>query len=94
MPFGTRGGMEIKYIFPADGDYLIEAKPKENGANDGFENFSAEIHQFDIAVDGSRFSSNGIGGPEWATGSRLDRSESRWKEPRSTDEGHRARESR
>jgi mono/diheme cytochrome c family protein len=28
MPFGTRGGMEIKYLFPADGDYLIEAKPK------------------------------------------------------------------
>ena len=71
MPFGTRGGMEIKYIFPADGDYLIEAKPKENGANDGFENFSAEIHQFDIAVDGVTVSSNGIGGPEWATGSRL-----------------------
>ena len=71
MPFGTRGGMEIKYIFPADGDYLIEAKPKENGANDGFENFSAEIHQFDIAVDGVTVSSNGIGGPEWATGNRL-----------------------
>ena len=71
MPFGTRGGMEIKYIFPADGDYLIEAKPKENGANDGFENFTAEIHQFDIAIDGVTVSSNGIGGPEWATGNRL-----------------------
>ncbi len=71
MPFGTRGGMEIKYLFPADGEYLIEAKPKENGANDGFENFSAEIHQFDIAIDGVRVSSAGIGGPEWASGGRL-----------------------
>ena len=71
MPFGTRGGMELKYLFPADGEYLIEAKPKENGANDGFENFSAEIHQFDIAIDGVTVSSGGIGGPEWATGSRL-----------------------
>jgi hypothetical protein len=51
MPFGTRGGLAIHYVFPADGDYLIETHPKENGANDGFENFSAEIHQFDIAID-------------------------------------------
>ena len=85
MPFGTRGGMAIQYLFPADGDYLIEARPKENGANDGFENFSAELHQLDIAVDSVKVSSNGIGGPEWAApATGLDRSESRWKRTRST----------
>jgi hypothetical protein len=70
MPFGTRGGLSIHYVFPADGDYLIETRPKENGANDGFENFSPEIHQLDIAIDRVKILSAGLGGPEW-TGNRL-----------------------
>ena len=70
MPFGTRGGLAIHYVFPADGDYLIETRPKEDGANDGFENFSAEIHQLDIAIDSVRILSAGLGGPEWK-GNRL-----------------------
>jgi mono/diheme cytochrome c family protein len=70
MPFGTRGGMAIHYIFPADGDYLIETHPKEDGANDGFENFSTEIHQLDIAIDDVKILSAGLGGPEWK-GNRL-----------------------
>jgi len=71
MPFGTRGGLAIRYVFPADGDYLIETHPKENGANDGFENFSAEIHQFDIAIDNVNILSAGLGGPEWTGRNRL-----------------------
>jgi len=65
MPFGTRGGLAIHYVFPADGDYLIETRPKEDGANDGFENFSDEIHQLDIAIDSVKILSAGLGGPEW-----------------------------
>ena len=65
MPFGTRGGLAIHYVFPADGDYLIETRPKEDGANDGFENFSAEVHQLDIAIDSVKILSAGLGGPEW-----------------------------
>lgn len=71
MPFGTRGGLAIRYVFPADGDYLIETHPKENGANDGFENFSAEIHQLDIAIDSVNILSAGLGGPEWTSRNRL-----------------------
>src|SRR5215813_1033305 len=70
MPFGTRGGLAIHYVFPADGDYLIETRPKEDGANDGFENFSEEIHQLDIAIDSVKILSAGLGGPEWK-GNRL-----------------------
>jgi len=70
MPFGTRGGLAIHYVFPADGDYLIETRPKEDGANDGFENFSAEIHQLDVAIDSVKRLSAGLGGPEWK-GNRL-----------------------
>ncbi len=71
MPFGTRGGLAIRYVFPAEGDYLIETRPKENGANDGFENFSAEIHQLDIAIDSIKILSAGLGGPEWTARNRL-----------------------
>lgn len=70
MPFGTRGGIAVRYLFPADGEYLIETRPKENGANDGFENFSDEIHQLDIAIDSVKVWSAGLGGPEWK-GNRL-----------------------
>ncbi|MCM3880456.1 MAG: DUF1592 domain-containing protein [Vicinamibacterales bacterium] len=71
MPFGTRGGIALHYLFPADGDYLIETRPKENGANDGFENFSTEIHQLDIAIDNVKLQSAGLGGPEWSGTNRL-----------------------
>jgi mono/diheme cytochrome c family protein len=71
MPFGTRGGIALHYLFPADGDYLIETRPKENGANDGFENFSPEVHQLDIAIDSVKVWSAGLGGPEWTGISRL-----------------------
>jgi hypothetical protein len=71
MPFGTRGGIALHYLFPADGDYLIETRPKENGANDGFENFSTEVHQLDIAIDSARVLSAGLGGPEWTGQNRL-----------------------
>ncbi len=71
MPFGTRGGMALHYIFQADGDYLIETRPKENGANEGFENFSTEVHQLDIAIDNVKVWSAGLGGPEWTGNNRL-----------------------
>ncbi len=71
MPFGTRGGIALHYLFPADGDYLIETRPKENGANDGFENFSAEVHQLDIAIDSIKVRSAALGGPEWTGTNRL-----------------------
>jgi hypothetical protein len=29
MPFGTRGGIALHYLFPADGDYLIETRRRE-----------------------------------------------------------------
>jgi hypothetical protein len=71
MPFGTRGGIALHYLFPADGDYLIETRPKENGANDGFENFSTEVHQLDIAIDNLTVRSASLGGPEWKGNDRL-----------------------
>jgi mono/diheme cytochrome c family protein len=71
MPFGTRGGLAVHYLFPADGNYLIEMRPKENGANDGFENFSTEVHQLDVAIDNVKVWTVALGGPEWTGGNRL-----------------------
>ena len=31
MPFGTRGGMIVKYEFPAEGDYAIKITPISKG---------------------------------------------------------------
>jgi hypothetical protein len=53
---------------------ITEAVPRQScraGANDGFENFSAEIHQLDIAIDSVKILSAGLGGPEWTGRNRL-----------------------
>ena len=31
LPFGSRGGLAVRYYFPADGEYLFEMRPKESG---------------------------------------------------------------
>ncbi len=32
MPFGTRGGVRVRYYFPFDGEYSLRAFPREGGA--------------------------------------------------------------
>ncbi len=45
-PFGTRGGMAIAHVFPADGAYVFEVT-LQSGANSRFEDI-------DISIDGER----------------------------------------
>ena len=45
LPMGTRGGTEIRYHFPLDGEYSIEVEPL-SGGNDA--------HQLEISIDGER----------------------------------------
>ena len=47
LPLGSRGGVALRYYFPADGEYLFEMRPKESGAGGGFEGITAEPHQLD-----------------------------------------------
>ena len=49
LPFGSRGGLALRYSFPADGEYLFEMRPKESGAGGGFQGITAEQHQIDVA---------------------------------------------
>jgi mono/diheme cytochrome c family protein len=45
-PFGTRGGMVVKHVFPADAEYVFEVS-MVSGANARFEDI-------DISIDGAR----------------------------------------
>ena len=45
-PFGTRGGMAVNHVFPADGDYVFEVT-LQSGANSRFEDI-------DVSIDGER----------------------------------------
>jgi mono/diheme cytochrome c family protein len=66
LPFGSRGGLAIRYYFPADGEYLFEMRPKEGGAGGGFEGITGEPHQLDLSVDNVKVGSSTLGGPAFA----------------------------
>ncbi len=55
MPFGTRGGMLVKYEFPAEGDYAIKITPISKG-NMGNTNPFGEIRgeKLEFLLDGER----------------------------------------
>jgi len=55
MPFGTRGGMLVKYQFPADGDYAIKVTPISHG-NMGNTNPFGDIpnEKLEFRLDGAR----------------------------------------
>ena len=55
MPFGTRGGMIVKYEFPADGEYAIKITPISKG-NMGNTNPFGEIpgEKLEFLLDGER----------------------------------------
>ncbi len=64
MPFGSRGGTAFRYYFPADGEYLFEMRPKESGADGGFEGVTDEPHQLDVSIDGLRVWTGTVQRPE------------------------------
>ena len=68
MPFGSRGGTAFRYYFPADGEYLFEMRPKESGADGGFEGVTDEPHQLDVSIDGRRVWSGTVQRPEGLRG--------------------------
>jgi hypothetical protein len=55
MPFGTRGGMLVKYEFPADGEYAVKITPISKG-NMGDTSPFGEItgEKLEILMDGGR----------------------------------------
>ena len=70
LPFGSRGGIVIRYFFPADGEYLFEMKPRETGVSGGFEGVTEEPHPLFVSIDNVQVWNGRIGGPEFARPAR------------------------
>jgi mono/diheme cytochrome c family protein len=66
LPFGSRGGLAVRYYFPADGEYLFEMRPQEGGAGGGFQGITAEPHQVNVSLDNVKVWTGTLGGPEFA----------------------------
>jgi hypothetical protein len=66
LPFGSRGGLAIRYYFPADGVYLFEMRPQESGAGGEFEGITAEPHDINFGIDNTKIWTGRMGGPEFA----------------------------
>jgi hypothetical protein len=75
LPWGSRGGMAIRYYFPVDGEYLFQLRLNESGAGGGIMGLTAEPHQLDVSLDRARVWTSTVGGPEVAKDRGEDRTE-------------------
>ena len=60
LPFGTRGGIGIRYTFPLDGEYVIQANLQERDS--GPLGLGTDLHQLEVSVDGARVQLFPVGG--------------------------------
>ena len=70
LPFGSRGGLATRHYFAADGEYLFQILPKENGVMGGFEGITEERHQLEVRLDNVKVWTGTIGGPEFIVSRR------------------------
>jgi cytochrome c5 len=68
LPWGTRGGLAIRYYFPVDGEYLFSLRLNEAGVDGGIVGVTEERQELDLSIDSAKVSSSTIGGPEFARG--------------------------
>ena len=66
LPWGSRGGLAIRYAFPADGDYVFQLRLNESGADGGIMGLTADPQQLDVSLDYGRAWTTIVGGPETA----------------------------
>jgi mono/diheme cytochrome c family protein len=75
LPWGSRGGLAIRYYFPVDGEYQFELRLKEDGAGGGIVGLTAEPHQLDVSLDHAKVWTSIVGGPEFAKARGQERTE-------------------
>jgi mono/diheme cytochrome c family protein len=65
LPLGTRGGIVVRHIFPADGEYKLAAR-LYRGVEEGYIGVEGQDtpHTFVITIDGEEVFSTTIGGPQ------------------------------
>ena len=64
LPWGSRGGLAIRYYFPVDGEYLFQLRLNEGGAGGGIMGLTAEPHQLDVSLDRAKVWTSIVGGPD------------------------------
>jgi hypothetical protein len=60
LPFGSRGGLAVRYYFPMDGEYTVRAFLQRNSRD--YIRGLGEPHQLDFRLDGERLKLVTIGG--------------------------------
>jgi hypothetical protein len=60
LPFGSRGGMAVRYHFPLDGEYVVKIRLQRT--ENLFVRGIAEPHTLDVRLDGARVKSFTLGG--------------------------------
>lgn len=53
-PFGTRGGVSVEHVFPADGEYVFRIVPDHTTTGDGFFGQISRDEDMEISIDGER----------------------------------------
>jgi len=76
LPWGSRGGLAIRYYFPVDGEYLFQLRLNESGADGGVMGLTGEPQQLDVSLDRARAWTTIVGGPEVANVRGQERTES------------------
>jgi mono/diheme cytochrome c family protein len=64
LPWGSRGGLALRYYFPVAGEYLFDVQLKESGADGGVMGLTAETQQLDVSLDRGKVWTSIVGGPE------------------------------
>ena len=62
LPFGSRGGVAVRYYFPVDGDYIV--KIFFDRTYDGRVRGLSEPHTLEVRLDGAKVQEITVGGPE------------------------------
>ena len=60
LPFGTRGGMAVPFVFPADAEYTIRVRLSRDTA-DNIKTFP-EAHELHVSLDGEHLETFTVGG--------------------------------
>ena len=65
LPLGTRGGMVVRHVFPADGEYRLFGR-LVRGIEEGYAGIEGNDlpHTFVITIDGEEVFSAALGGPD------------------------------
>ena len=76
LPFGTRGGMYLKYYFPADGEYAFNWAPVRGNTGEFFGG-NRKGEQLEVSIDGTRIKLFNLDEPEFQQGTDFDKHEVR-----------------